>query len=136
LDSEQLAKRITECIFSKKGYDVKILDLKKLTTISDYFVICSADSDTQVKAIADAVDKELRDEGIKSWHREGLKGLNWVLLDYVDVVVHVFKKDTREYYNLEKLWGDAFIIDVEDPAMKALVTPVKRKPGRPRKTDK
>ncbi len=118
MDSKQLAKKITELIFNKKGFDVKIIDLKKLTTIADYFVICSADSDTQVKAIADEVDKTLRDEGIRSWHKEGYKGLNWVLLDFVDVVVHVFKKDSRQFYNLEKLWGDAEITDVSDPALK------------------
>ena len=88
-----------------KGFDVKLLDISKLTTMTDYFVICSADFDTQVKAISDEVDKKLRDEGIRCWHTEGYKSLSWVLLDYVDVVVHVFKKEAREFYNLEKLWG-------------------------------
>jgi ribosome-associated protein len=115
LNSKNLADKITGLIFNKKGYDVKILDLKKLATFADYFVICSADSDTQVKAIADEVDKELRDEGIKYWHKEGYKALNWVLIDYVDVVVHIFKKDAREFYKLEKLWGDARVEEVEDP---------------------
>ena len=115
MNSKNLADKITGLIFNKKGYDVKILDLKKLATFADYFVICSADSDTQVKAIADEVDKELRDEGIKYWHKEGYKALNWVLIDYVDVVVHVFKKDAREFYKLEKLWGDASVEDVEEP---------------------
>jgi ribosome-associated protein len=100
--------------------------------MSDYFIICTADSDTQVKAIADEVDKSLRDEGIKSWHKEGYKALLWVLLDYVDVVVHVFKKDARTFYNLEKLWGDAPIIDVEDPANNETTVP-KKKRGRPKK---
>ncbi len=132
MDSLDLANKITSLIFNKKGFDVHILDLRKVTTMSDYFVICSADSDTQVRAIADEVDKTLRDEGIKSWHREGYKALSWVLLDYVDVVVHVFKKDAREFYNLEKLWGDAPVIVAEDPALKAQA-PAKKKPGRPRK---
>ncbi len=70
----------------------------------------------QVKAIADDVDKTLRDEGIKCWHREGYQALNWVLLDYVDVIVHVFKKESREFYNLEKLWGDAKMEKLSDPA--------------------
>jgi ribosome-associated protein len=132
LNSTQLTEKITSLIFNKKGYDVKVLDLRKLTTMSDYFIICTADSDTQVKAIADEVDKSLRDEGIKSWHKEGYKALSWVLLDYVDVIVHVFKKDARTFYNLEKLWGDAPIIDVEDPIIKETVVP-KKKRGRPRK---
>lgn len=130
MSSKQLADKISELIFNKKGYDVKIVDLTSLTPIADYFVICSGDSDTQVKAIADEVDKTLRDEGIKSWHKEGYKALNWVLIDYVDVVVHIFKKDAREFYNLEKLWGDAPIKDVQDPALK----PAPKKRGRPRKT--
>jgi ribosome-associated protein len=116
LNSKQLAENITGLIFNKKGFDVKIMDLRELTAMADYFVICSADSDTQVKAIADEIDKNLKDEGIRAWHKEGYKGLNWVLLDYVDVVVHIFKKDVRLYYNLERLWGDAPSIDVEDQA--------------------
>lgn len=137
MDSITLANKIAELIFNKKGYDVRILDLKEVASFADYFVICSADSDTQVKAIADEVDKTLRDQGMKSWHKEGYKALNWVLLDYVDVVVHIFKKDMREFYNLEKLWGDAPVIDVEDPAIKK-VKEVKtkktaRKPGQVKK---
>jgi ribosome-associated protein len=116
LNSKELANNITNFIFNKKGYDVKILDLKNLATFADYFVICSADSDTQVKAIADEVDKELRDEGVKYWHKEGYQALNWVLIDYVDVIVHIFKKDVREFYKLEKLWGDAAVENVQDTA--------------------
>jgi ribosome-associated protein len=122
LNSTKLAKQISEIIFTKKGFDVLAIDLRKLVTFTDYFVICSADSDTQVKAIADEVDKALSDEGIKSWHREGLKALSWVLLDYVDVVVHIFKKDAREFYNLEKLWGDAPSEKMSDPAEKKVIS--------------
>ncbi|MGE5363980.1 MAG: ribosome silencing factor [Bacteroidota bacterium] len=107
MDSKDLAFSITNLIFNKKGYDVKIMDLRNLTSIADYFVICSGDSDTQVKAIADEIDKELGDRGIKCWHKEGYNTLNWVLLDYFDVVVHVFRNESRHFYNLEKLWGDA-----------------------------
>ena len=128
--SIKIIERIVEHIFSKKGYDVKILDLRNLTTIADYFIICTGDSDTQVKAIADEVDKRMRDEGVKSWHTEGYRSLNWVLIDFVDIVVHVFKKESREYYNLEKLWGDAPVIKAVDPLLKM---PEKRKPGRPKK---
>ena len=131
MNSKQLANKIAELMYNKKAFDVTMLDISKLTTMTDYFVVCSADSDTQVKAISDEVDKKLRDEGIKCWHTEGYKSLSWVLLDYVDVVVHIFKKDAREYYNLEKLWGDAVITTVEDPA---LAPPVeKKKRGRPKK---
>ena len=107
MDSTDLTNQISEIIFTKKGFNVLKVDLRNLVTFTDYFVICSADSDTQVKAIADQIDKVLSDDGIRCWHREGLKALSWVLLDYVDVVVHIFKKEARDFYNLEKLWGDA-----------------------------
>jgi ribosome-associated protein len=122
LNSTELSHQISEIIFTKKGYDVILIDLRKLVTFTDYFVVCSADSDTQVKAIADQVDKALSEEGIKCWHREGLKALNWVLMDYVDVVVHIFKKEAREFYNLEKLWGDAPTEKMIDPAEKNIET--------------
>ncbi|MDZ7765341.1 MAG: ribosome silencing factor [Melioribacteraceae bacterium] len=114
MDSLKFAEDITQIILSKKGFEIRIFDLKKLSAFADYFVICSASSDTQVKAIADAVDKELRDRGIKTYHKEGYEALNWVLLDYFDVVVHIFKSEARAFYNLEKLWGDADIIEIED----------------------
>lgn len=117
MDSSLLTKKITDLIFNKKGFDVKILDLRKLTTITDYFIICSGSSDTQVKAITDEIDKQLRDEGVKPWHIEGYQVLNWVLIDFVDVVVHIFKKEIREFYNLEKLWGDAPSVDAVDPLL-------------------
>lgn len=118
MKTDKLVKRIVELIYDKKGNDVKLIDLKPVSTVSDYFIICSADSDTQVKAIADNVDKTLRDESVKLWHKEGYNALNWVLLDYVDVVVHIFKHESRLFYNLEKLWGDAPITEIPDPALK------------------
>jgi ribosome-associated protein len=130
LDSLELTGKVTDLIFSKKGSDIKILDLRELTTIADYFVICSADSDVQVRAIADEIDKKLHEEGVRLWHKEGYKGLNWVLLDYVDVVVHVFKKSVREFYNLEKLWGDAPLIEAVD---KLEQKPVPKKPRQTKK---
>jgi ribosome-associated protein len=122
LNSKTFAKKISEIIFTKKGFNVLIIDLRELATFTDYFVVCSADSDVQVKAIADQLDKVLSEEGIRCWHKEGLKALSWVLLDYVDVVVHIFKKDAREFYNLEKLWGDAPSERVVDSAEKSVLT--------------
>ena len=90
------------------------MDLRKLTDIADYFVVCSADSDTQVKAIADAVMDGTERLGVSVWQREGITQRQWILLDYVDVVVHVFHKEIRKYYNLEKLWGDSVIETVAD----------------------
>lgn len=117
MNSKNVAEQIANLIFNKKGYDVKIIDLKNIASFADYFVICSADSDTQVRAIADEIDKKLRDEGIRCWHKEGMSALSWVLMDYVDVVVHIFKKESREFYNIEKLWGDAPTYQIEDPAL-------------------
>ena len=114
MDSKDFSDIISEIILTKKGYDLRLLDLRELSSFSDFFLICTADSDVQVKAIADAVDKDLRKQGIKCLHKEGYSALNWVLLDYFDVVVHIFKADARSYYNLEKLWGDAPVTAIED----------------------
>lgn len=114
MDPKEFAEMIAEIILGKKGCDLRLLDLRELSSFADYFLICSADSDVQVKAIADAVDKDLRKQGIKCQHKEGYDALNWVLLDYFDVVVHVFKNESRTYYNLEKLWGDAPVTEIED----------------------
>ncbi len=106
-DSYQLAKRIIEFSLTKKAQDVTLLDLKSLSSVCDYFIVCHGESDIQVKAISNAIEDGLRDDGIKAWHREGYDYLHWVLLDYIDVVVHIFQKDARQFYRLEKLWGDA-----------------------------
>jgi ribosome-associated protein len=104
-------------MLSKKATDVVILDLKKITSATDHFVICSADSDTQVKAIADAVQDGMERFGIRAWHNEGYRALTWVIIDYVDVVAHIFHKQTRSFYNLERLWGDAKKTEVKDEAL-------------------
>jgi ribosome-associated protein len=115
LTARILAKRIADLMISKKAIDIVILDLKKLTSATDYFVICSADSDTQVKAIADSVQNGMESLGERVWHQEGYHALRWIVLDYVDVVVHVFHKEERLFYNLDRLWGDAKRTEVEDP---------------------
>lgn len=98
----------------KKALDVKILTLKDLSSICDYFVIASGDADIQVKAIGRHILDELAEIGCKPISREGINDGNWVLLDYVDVVVHVFYEPTRRFYALEKLWGDAPTEDITD----------------------
>ncbi len=114
MKSEALAKKISQLILDKKGEDVKILDIRNLTNISDYFVIASASSDTQVKAIADHISKEAKKIDEKPWHNEGMTNMNWVLLDFVDVVVHIFLTESRKFYNLEGLWADADVTEVKD----------------------
>jgi ribosome-associated protein len=117
LTARTLAKRIADLMISKKAIDVVILDLKKLTSATDHFVICSADSDTHVKAIADSVLHGMETLGENVWHKEGYHALRWIVLDYVDVVVHVFHKEERSFYNLDRLWGDAKRTEVVDPLL-------------------
>ncbi len=114
MDPLKFSKMIAEIIKTKKGSDINILDLRKLSGIADCFIVCSADADRQVKAIADEVDEQLHNKGIRCFHKEGFETLNWVILDYFDVIVHVFKADARSYYNLEKLWGDAPVIKIKN----------------------
>ncbi|MCF7885514.1 MAG: ribosome silencing factor [Candidatus Marinimicrobia bacterium] len=106
-------KQAAQSAINKKAKDVIILDLKELTSMTDYFVICTGEVDAQVKAIADAIQEDLRSD-IKPWHKEGYENLDWVLLDYIDFVVHVFQRDTRDYYNIEKLWREAPVEEVTD----------------------
>ncbi len=105
--SLELAHQAAQHALTKKGYDVKILKLKDISSVCDYFVIISGSANIQVKAIADAIIDGLRESGIKPYHLEGQNEGNWVLIDYIDVVVHVFHEPTRDFYSLEKLWGDA-----------------------------
>ena len=114
--SDILLETIIEGIQEVKGVDTAILDLKKIeTAVCKYFVICSGTSNTHVSSIADSVkkivSKEIRE---RPWHIEGLNTSEWVLLDYSDIVVHVFQKQTREFYRLEDLWGDAKIRTIEN----------------------
>lgn len=114
MTSRTLAKKIAEFAYSKKASDVLLMDLRKLRAPADFFVVCSADSDTHARAIADAVRGGTEEIGVSLWHSEGYRSLSWVLLDFADVVVHVFKRDVRPFYNLERLWGDAKLIPMED----------------------
>ena len=97
---------------SKKAHDPVALDLRELDGVADYFLILSGGSEVQVKAIAEAVEERLRELGHRPWHVEGLAGRRWVLMDYIELVVHVFHERTREYYLLERLWGDARRVDL------------------------
>jgi ribosome-associated protein len=103
----EIAAACGEIALSKKAIDVKILDLRGLTSVTDYFVICTGSIDLHVKAISDAIVEGLEKKKIKVWHIEGYSALKWILLDYVDVVVHIFNGEVRDFYGLERLWGDA-----------------------------
>ena len=114
MSSKELANTITQLTLIKKAEDVVILDLRKLTNMTDFFVICSGETDIQVKAITDAVLDGLAKQKIKPWHKEGYETGGWVLLDFVDVVAHIFRKNSRSYYQLEELWGDAPVTTKSD----------------------
>lgn len=112
----KLNEIIVHGMLEKKASDIVIMDLKHVKgAVADYFIICSANSDTQVDAISESIEKEVhKAASINPWHSEGKKNKEWILLDYVDVVAHIFKKDKREFYALEELWGDAKIINIDN----------------------
>jgi len=107
-----LVRRAARAAQAKKATDLVALDLRELGAVCDYFLLCSAASEIQVKAVTENIEEALREEGLRPWHVEGLEGRRWVLLDYVEVVVHVFHARTREYYLLDRLWGDARSVDL------------------------
>lgn len=113
MTSKNIARAAGKFALSKNGFDIRILDLRKCSDVADYFVICSGSVDVHVKAIADAIAEELNEKGVMVWHKEGMKALQWVLLDCVSVVVHIFQPETRKKYALEKLWGDAPVDVIE-----------------------
>jgi ribosome-associated protein len=113
----------------KKAADIHVLDLTGITSMTDYFVIATGSSDRQVKAIAENVIAEMRDtEGVGAWRSEGWDSLHWVIIDFVDFVVHVFQQEFRQFYNIERLWADAPMVEVKDEI------PVAKPARKPRKT--
>jgi ribosome-associated protein len=130
-DSKALIDAIIEGIREKKGKMIRLFDLTNLTHASaDYFIICHGDSQRQSVAIADSVEDFVRKQtGEKPWHTEGQQNAHWILMDYVNVVVHVFYKEARDFYDIENLWADAVISDISESE----AVPVKEKS---KKTDK
>lgn len=107
LDPHGLARKAAELALEKKAGDPVLLDLRKFSYLCDYYVIVDGDSEPQLKAIVEHIEEGLKQYGEKPWHVEGMSGKQWVLMDYVDVVIHVFMKEARTLYTLERLWGDA-----------------------------
>jgi ribosome-associated protein len=114
LKGRELADKIAQAALKKKAGDLVALDLTGLTIIADFFLICSGESTTQVRAIAESIESELAGVGVRPLGVEGLNYSHWVLLDYGDIIVHVFEKETRAYYNLEKIWMDAKVITFDE----------------------
>ena len=109
----ELAREIVKVLDNKKGMDIKLIEITEHSIVADYFVIVSGTSNTHVKALANEVEYELTQKGVELNHIEG-RATGWILLDYSSVLVHVFTGETREYYNLERLWQDARTIDISD----------------------
>jgi len=117
LDINKTAGKIAVILEDKKARDIEILDIKGKTVLADYFVICSGSSETHIRTLCDEVEEKLEEEGLACLHKEGYGTARWILMDYGDIVVHIFHKDEREFYNIERLWSDS--------VMKHRDTPVK-----------
>jgi ribosome-associated protein len=113
LSAEAVARVAARAALEKKAIDLTVLDLRGLSSVADFFLVCSGRSTTQVDTIAEAVRGALRAQGVRPRHNEGSAESGWLLLDYGDVVVHVFLEETRGFYALERLWGDAPLVSVE-----------------------
>lgn len=111
---KEMALLLAQAMDSKKGKDIRVLETDGVTTLADYFVLCSGSSAPQLKALADAGEKAMKDHGILPPHVEGHRGGTWILQDYGDVVVHVFDKEARAFYDLDRLWADAKTVDLSD----------------------
>ena len=115
MDNKKLINKITELIIDKHGSEIKIINVSKLTSLTDYFIICSSDSNPKTKALINhIIDNIKNDFDLKPLNSEGIENLDWVLLDYINIVVNIFSPEKRNYYNIEKLWGDAEITIIKE----------------------
>tara|TARA_R110002096_G_scaffold183757_5_gene361839 strand:+ start:5386 stop:5799 length:414 start_codon:yes stop_codon:yes gene_type:complete len=117
LKTTEVLEVIVESLLSKKANDITVLDVSELTTLAEYFVICHGNSDTQIKALADIVEDDVREKtSEKAWKKEGINARSWMILDYVNIVVHIMTKEKRDYYSIERMWNDAKITHIKDEA--------------------
>ncbi len=114
MTQNEVLKKIIRTLDSKKAEDVTAIKITNLTILADYFVIANGTSTTHARTLAEEVEYQLSQEGIEPNRTEGYNGSNWVILDYGDIVVHVFYKETRDYYQLERLWSDGEMIDISE----------------------
>lgn len=113
--TKELLETISNALLERKANDIMLLDVSDLTTLTEFFVVCHGNSDTQVKAIADHVTEEVREKlSEKAWKQEGQQGRQWIILDYVNVVVHVMTEEKRDFYGIERMWNDASITHIKD----------------------
>jgi ribosome-associated protein len=111
----------------KKASDLVVLDISGIASFADYFLLCSGDSSRQIQAIADEVEEKLRAHGLRPTHVEGYRNAEWVLMDYIDLVVHIFSKKARSYYDLERLWRDGKRLDAQKLLTERVVKPTPKK---------
>ncbi len=114
--TRQILDRCIELLQSKKAEDILVLDLHDIADFTDYFLICTGNSDVHVKALSDTVQEGMKAAGHRPWHIEGYEARTWVLFDFVDLVVHLFQPEARVFYGLERLWGDAPAEQIEEDA--------------------
>ena len=110
LDPQAVARYAVEAAEEKKAYEVTVLDIGSVSVVADYFVMLNGRSSTHTKSIAEEIENKLEDVGLRPYRKEGFREGRWILLDYGDVVVHVFQESERRFYNLERLWGDAEVV--------------------------
>lgn len=117
INTKEILDTIIEALLSKKANDITLLDVSELTTLAEYFVVCHGNSDVQVKALADAVEDDVLEKtGDKAWRKEGLNARSWIILDFVNIVVHVMSEEKRNFYGIERMWNDAKITYIKDEA--------------------
>ena len=114
MTDEEILRIAVNAIDSKRGENIRIIKIDELTVIADYFIIANGSSSTQVKALADEVEFKLSQAGLEPRRTEGYQGANWIVLDYIDVVIHIFHKETRDFYDLERLWQDGVEISAQE----------------------
>lgn len=114
MNSKEMAKIAFAALDDKKGIDITIIDISEISVIADYFIIAGGSNENQVKAMADAVEEELGKAGADRNHIEGYHSANWVLMDYNDVIIHIFNQDDRLFYDLERIWRDGKEIDINE----------------------
>jgi len=132
MDSKQLALRCRELADNKKAEDIVVLDVRKVSSVTDYFVVCTGTSEPHLRAVVDEITERLRvEQGVRPRAIDGTSNTAWVVLDYFDVIVHIMRGDLRERYDLEALWGDAPRLKRRSPAGTRRKARVKRVPATP-----
>ncbi|MBA93678.1 MAG: ribosome silencing factor [Candidatus Marinimicrobia bacterium] len=114
IENKKIVNQFVELMQDKKVQDIVILDVKELTSLTDYFILCTSESTPQTKAVMDHIYKNMRANGLRPNNLEDTKTLEWVAMDYFNVVIHIFNKETRDYYQFERLWGDAKIEKIDE----------------------